>query len=122
MDRRGTRDNPYEWTVARLMHQRQRQSRDKDRAEQRGPASGIGRGQAAASWKPDPSDQPAFSTRRAAEFAWAEQHLPAEHPGLVVSALIGMEVAGHKRSTQSVMARLESQERTMAQLREKGWA
>jgi hypothetical protein len=53
--------------------------------------------------------------RRATEFAWAAQHLPAEHPGLVVSALIGLEVAGQKRSTGSVMARLEGQGRTAAQ-------
>ena len=105
------------------MHQRQRQSRDKDRAEQRAPASGIGRGQVEAkSWKPDPSDQPAFSTRRAAEFAWAEKNLPAEHAGLVVSALIGLEVAGQSRSTGSVMARLEGDGKTMKRLREKGWA
>lgn len=65
---------------------------------------------------------PPFTERRAAEFAWAEQHLPDEHPGMVVSALIGLEVAGMKRSTGSVMARLEKQGRTMAQMKSKGWA
>jgi hypothetical protein len=59
---------------------------------------------------------PPFQIRRAAEFAWAKKNLPEEHTGLVVSALIGMEVAGEERTRNSVMARLESQGRTMAQL------
>jgi hypothetical protein len=40
----------------------------------------------------------------------------------VVSALIGLEVAGQKRSTATVMARLEGQGRTMTQMKAKGWA
>jgi hypothetical protein len=83
---------------------------------------GMGKGRKNSSWKPAADDQPAFSERRAKEFTWAKQHLPGEHPGMVVSALIGLAVAGIKQSTQSVMARLEGQGRTMRQMKAKGWA
>ena len=87
------------------------------------PAREIPRGQAANNWKPAKADAlPPLTERRAKEFAWAEQHLPAEHPGMVVSALVGLQVAGQPQSTATVMARLESQGRTMAQMKAKGWA
>ena len=99
------------------------QARHRPNTEQSSaPAREIPRKQSAGAWKPAAEDQPAFSERRAPEFAWAEQHLPDEHRGMVVSALIGLEVAGQSRSTGSVMARLESQGRTMKQLKAKGWA
>jgi hypothetical protein len=63
------------------------------------------------------NELPPLTERRAREFAWAAEHLPNEHTGSVVSALIGLEVAGEKQSTASVMARLERQGRTKAQ----GW-
>jgi len=73
------------------------------------------------SFKHNADEMPPLTVRRAAEFAWAEKHLPDEHRGMVVSALIGLEVAGQSRSTGSVMARLESQGRSMAQMKAKGW-
>lgn len=85
---------------------RQRQRQSRDTAQQRAREGG---------WKPEEDDQPAFSERRNPEFEWAEKTLPDEHPGLVVSALIGLEVAGEKRTSGSVMARLERQGRTAAQ-------
>lgn len=78
---------------------------------------GSGRGSGGGSWKPTADALSPLTERRAKEFAWAEQHLPGEHPGMVVSALIGLEVAGQKQSTQSVMARLEGQGRTAEQRR-----
>lgn len=94
------------------LESQQRSPRDSGMGWDKGGVSGKG-----GSWKPAPDDQPAFSECRAKEFAWAEQHLPGEHPGMVVSALIGLEVAGQKQSTQSVMARLEGQGRTAEQRR-----
>jgi hypothetical protein len=64
---------------------------------------------------------PPLTERRAKEFAWAEQHLPAEHTGLVVSALISLELAKEKQTTKTVLARLEAQGRTAKQMGEKGW-
>lgn len=67
------------------------------------------------------NDLPPFTERRAKQFAWAERHLPEEHPGLVVSALISLELAGENQSTKTVLARLEAQGKTAEQMREKGW-
>ena len=67
------------------------------------------------------NDLPPLTERRAREFAWATQHLPDEHPGLVVSALISLELAGEKQTTKTVLARLEAQGKTAEQMREKGW-
>lgn len=67
------------------------------------------------------NDLPPFTERRAREFAWAERHLPEEHPGLVVSALISLELAGENQSTKTVFARLKAQGKTAEQMREKGW-
>lgn len=71
-------------------------------------------------WKPEKTDLAPLTERRAREFAWA-QHLPDEHPGLVVSALISLELAGEKQTTKTVLARLEAQGKTAEQMREKGW-
>jgi hypothetical protein len=76
-----------------------------------------GKGSKSSTWKPATNELPPLKERRAREFAWAAEHLPNEHTGSVVSALIGLEVAGEKQSTASVMARLERQGRTKAQ----GW-
>ncbi len=76
-----------------------------------------GKGSKSSTWKPADNDLPPLTERRAREFAWAIEHLPEEHTGSVVSALIGLELAGQKQSTASVMARLEQQGRTKAQ----GW-
>lgn len=95
--------------------QRQRQSRGIDRAQHAPAREGK-------DWKPTADALPPLTERRAREFAWAEQHLPAEHTGMVVSALIGLEVAGQPRSRDAVMARLEGQGRTVAQMKRKGWA
>ena len=115
MGRTGPRNNPYEWNFLKMSHQRQRQSRGIDRAEQRA-RGGIGN-----DWKPTTDEQPPLTERRAREFEWAAKHLPAEHTGMVVSALIGLEVAGEKQTTRTVMARLEAQGRTAAQMKAKGW-
>jgi hypothetical protein len=107
--------------IANRQRQRQRQGIDRDRAEN-APARGIDRGQVAtvrAASTPDGLEP--LTERRAPEFEWASKYLPAEHTGFVVSALIGLQLAGLKRSTQSVMARLEGQGRTMAQMKAKGW-
>jgi hypothetical protein len=113
MGRTGTRNNPYEWNFLKMSDQRQRQSRGIDRAEQRGRE---GEGSAK---KHNADEMPPLAERRSREFDWAAKHLPAEHPGLVMSALIGLEVAGEKQSTASVMARLEAQGRTAKQRRAK---
>lgn len=86
---------------------------------------GIGRGRveirSKADWKPPSNDLAPLTERRAKEFAWAEKHLPDQHPGLVVSALISLELAGETQSTKTVMARLHAQGRTAEQMKEKGW-
>lgn len=80
-----------------------------------------GAGSESGSWKPTANGLPSLTERRAREFAWAKQHLPDEHAGMVVSALIGMEVSGQEQTRNGVMARLECQGRTMAQMKQKGW-
>jgi hypothetical protein len=107
--------------IANRQRQRQRQGIDRDRAEN-APARGIDRGKVAmvrATSTPDGLKP--FTERRAAEFEWAAKHLPSEHTGFVVSALIALQLAGLKRSTQSVMARLEAHGRSMAQMKARGW-
>lgn len=71
-------------------------------------------------WKPEKTDLAPLTERRAKEFAWAK-NLPDEHPGLVVSALISLELAGENQSTKTVLARLKAQGKTAEQMREKGW-
>lgn len=97
--------------------QRQRQRQSIDRAQQHAHARNGEERKSKSS-----NDLPPLTERRAREFEWAAKHLPNEHPGFVVSALIGLEVAGEKQSTSSVMARLERQGRTKAQIKAKGWA
>ena len=59
--------------------------------------------------------------RRAKEFAWVRQHLPEEHEGMAVSALISIQTFGDRPTKESVLARLRAQGRTAEQLREKAW-
>lgn len=59
--------------------------------------------------------------RRAREMAWVRQHLPQEHEGMALSALLSIQTFGEKPSTQSVMARLRAQGRTREQMEAKGW-
>lgn len=80
---------------------------------------GMGKGAKRGSFKHNADEMPSLTERRKREFEWAAKHLPDEHPGLVVSALIGLEVSGQKQSTDSVMARLEEQGRTAKQRQER---
>ena len=66
-------------------------------------------------------DQPPFTDRRAREFAWVRQHLPDEHEGMAVSALISIQTFGDKPTKESVLSRLRAQGRTAEQMRRKGW-
>ena len=59
--------------------------------------------------------------RRAKEFAWVRQHLPEEHEGMAVSALISIQTFGDRPTKESVLARLRAQGRTAQQMREKAW-
>lgn len=58
--------------------------------------------------KPGAEERPPLSEQLAAEFTWAEQHLPKEHAGFVVSAMCSLRFAGVAVSTKTVMARLEA--------------
>jgi hypothetical protein len=60
-----------------------------------------------------------YEEQFAEEFAWAKQHLPAEHPAFVVTAITQLKLARQKPSTKTVMARLEATGRAALQ-REKG--
>lgn len=62
-----------------------------------------------------------FVERRAREFEWVRRHLPDEHEGMAVSALLSIQTFGEKPTRDSVLARLRAQGRTAEQLREKGW-
>ena len=59
--------------------------------------------------------------RCAKEFAWVRQHLPDEHEGMAVSALISIKTFGDKPTKNAVMDRLRAQGRTAEQMRGKGW-
>lgn len=62
-----------------------------------------------------------FVDRRARELAWVRQHMPEEHEGMAVSALISIKTFGDKPTKNAVMDRLRAQGRTAEQMREKGW-
>ena len=64
---------------------------------------------------------PPFTERRTREFAWVRQHLPDEHEGMAVSALISIQTFGDKPTKESVLSRLRAQGRTAEQMRRKGW-
>lgn len=65
-------------------------------------------------WKPDQEDAPRpLTERRAREFEWARKHLPDQHEGLVVSAMLTLSLGGTRPSTKSVMARLVEQGRAV---------
>jgi len=64
---------------------------------------------------------PPWSERRSWEFDFVRQHLPGEHPGLAVSALLSLRLLGVKPTKEAILNRLESSGRSARQLREKGW-
>jgi len=66
-------------------------------------------------------EQPPLTQRRAKEFDFVRSHLPEEHEGFAVSALISLQMRGRKPTKQAVLDRLEAQGRRSDQLREKGW-
>jgi hypothetical protein len=82
----------------------------------------VREGYGSSSWKPTPDDRPRFEVRKAKEIEWAERHLPGEHLTFVVTAMDMLKLNKQPVSVKSVMARLESTGRTMAQLKQKGWA
>ena len=86
-------------------------------------AGGLGRSriEAAAGGFVDYGEQPPLTERRAKEFAWVRQHLPQEHEGMAVSALISIQTFGDRPTKESVLARLRAQGRTAEQMREKAW-
>jgi hypothetical protein len=98
-----------------LTPQRQRQSRGIDRAQHAPAREGK-------DWKPTADDRPRFEVRKAKEIEWAERHLPGEHLTFVVTAMDMLKLNKQPVSVNSVMARLESTGRTMAQMKQKGWA
>ena len=62
----------------------------------------------------------AFTERNAWEFDFV-RHLPGEHPGLAVSALLSLRLLGIKPTKEAILDRLEASGRSARQLREKGW-
>jgi hypothetical protein len=74
---------------------------------------GMGRGSG--------EEQPPLTVRRAREFQFVRSHLPEEHEGFAVSALISLQMRGRKPTKQQVLDRLAAQGRRSDQLREKGW-
>jgi hypothetical protein len=67
-------------------------------------------------------DLPPLEERRAWEFDFVRQHLPGEHPGFAVSALLSLRLLGVKPTKAAILERLEASGRSARQLREKGWA
>ncbi len=66
-------------------------------------------------------EQTPLTERRAKEFQFVRSHLPEEHEGMAVSALISLQMRGRKPTKQQVLDRLAAQGRRSDQLREKGW-
>ena len=99
------------------------QARHRPNTEQSSaPARGIPRSQSAEAWKPAPDNRQRFSDRQADEIAWVQLHLPEEHLGYATTAMGMLRLADIPVTTKSVVARLESQGRSMAQMKAKGWA
>lgn len=69
---------------------------------------GISRGRVAVIEGGKNDELPPLRDQLAAEYTWAEQHLPEEHSGFVVSAMCSLRFAGVKVTTGSVRARLMS--------------
>ena len=80
----------------------------------------MGKGRKNSSWKPTTDDQPPFTERHREIFRWAKDNLPDEYPRMVVSAYLTLN-AGSTPTPGTVMARLEAQGRTAAQMKAKGW-
>ena len=66
-------------------------------------------------------EQTPLTERRAKEFQFVRSHLPEEHEGFAVSALICLQMRGRKPTKQQVLDRLAAQGRRSDHLREKGW-
>lgn len=66
-------------------------------------------------------EQIPLTERRAREFQFVRSHLPEEHEGMAVSALITLQMRGRKPTKQAILERLDAQGRRSDQLREKGW-
>lgn len=81
-----------------------------------GYGSGSGRGKQSVD-----GGMESFSERRSWEFDFVRQHLPGEHPGLAVSALLSLRLLGVKPTKEAILDRLETSGRSSRQLREKGW-
>ena len=84
-----------------------------------GYGSGTGRGK-----KPYASvdgEMPSWSERRADLFDFVRQHLPEEHPGFAVTAAIAVQMTGRKLTRNAILERLQESDRTVEQLRAKGW-
>ena len=64
----------------------------------------------------------AWSERRSWEFDFVRQHLPGEHSGFAVSALLSLRLLGVKPTKAAILERLEASGRSARQFREKGWA
>lgn len=70
-----------------------------------GTRDGYGMGRGTGFKQPE---RPPLAESLAAEFAWAEKHLPREHTGFVVAAICSLQFAGAPVSTGSVLARLKA--------------
>jgi hypothetical protein len=66
-------------------------------------------------------DFPPFSERRSAEFEFVREHLPNEHAGFAVSAMIGLELQGIRPTRDRILERLRVSGRSSEQIVEKGW-
>lgn len=59
-------------------------------------------------WKPKQENAPALTKRKQADLAWANQHLPGEHPPYVVAAMDSVRVSGREPTPGAVMDRLRA--------------
>lgn len=97
----------------------EKRSIGKYRPESVRPDTGYGYG--SGSGRRVTEEQPPLTERRAREFEFVRTHLPDEHEGMAVSALISLQMAGRKPTKQQILNRLHAQGRTAEQLRAKGW-
>lgn len=72
-------------------------------------------------WDGSGGDLEKWEDRRSREFEFVRTHLPDQHPGLAVVALLAIRQSGEQPTRDRILARLEATGRTTAQMREKGW-